>query len=372
MAPLVDRRLGGAVRKARQRLLFVIGFCICLFLVLHIAWQPTIQLPLTTNTPVVPPRTNKEGNRVPNAKHEVSVKEELTKRFEHTPTASSPTTLRGSAVCRIGKPPWDTDHLVDELDAFLDVYARRPGGMNDGGGAFFNYYALWNIVKVVSPTHIVESGAHNGVGTWFLRQAAGSKTHIIVVSPNTPNLYKDANGRYFTGPNFKDFNQIDWGFLPPETTLLFMDDHQSANRRVSEAYERGFAHMVFDDNYVPGQGDNFSVKKVCNGDAYAIVGAPFRDQDYFGQKSHLLSASEWAARRELFLSIVAVTAEFPPVWDGPNRFGLSNAKWTQITMPSILSESAALAVIREHGLDAKEARRYAHIVYVGLRQGIQQ
>ena len=155
-----------------------------------------------------------------------------------------------TAVCSIGTPPWKTP--LEGLDDFLKIYARRPGGNNNGGGSLFHYYALWNIIKSVRPSHIVESGAHRGVGTWFLRQSAGLDIPIIVITPHTPDIYVDKNGRYFTDRKFKDFNKINWHFVNINTTLLFMDDHQSGFRRMQEAYVRGFRHMVFDDNYIPG------------------------------------------------------------------------------------------------------------------------
>ena len=167
---------------------------------------------------------------------------------------------RGSSVCKIGIPPWANKSNIVQLEEFAGIYNNRPKsfGSNDGGGSFFHYYALFSIIRHLKETeqlkHIVESGAWNGIGTWFLRQAAGPDVQLIIVSPTLPGTYVDTgtDSKYFAGKDFLDFNLIDWSFLDPRKTLLFMDDHQSEYRRVNEAYERGFRHIMFDDNYAPG------------------------------------------------------------------------------------------------------------------------
>ena len=40
--------------------------------------------------------------------------------------------------------------------------------------------------------------------------------------------------------------------------------------RLEQAQERGFHHIVFDDNYIPGVGDVFSIKDACDG-GHAIL-----------------------------------------------------------------------------------------------------
>lgn len=169
--------------------------------------------------------------------------------------AAKCTETRGNAVCVKGHPPWSTSltDLISDLEKFVQIYkiGFARFGSNAGGGSFFHYFALYQMVCALKPRHIVESGAYNGVGTWFLRQAAGPNVQIIVVTPNTPEYQdKEKDTKYFSGATFVDFNEIDWSFLDKTQTLLFMDDHQSEYRRIGEAYQRGFQHIAFDDNYV--------------------------------------------------------------------------------------------------------------------------
>jgi hypothetical protein len=141
---------------------------------------------------------------------------------------------------------------------------------NRGDASFFHYFALWCTVKALKPKIIIESGINRGIGSWFLRQAAGTHVQMIFISPDDPGDYKDleVSTKYFTKNEFADFSKIPWLEVLPdassrEDALIFFDDHQSGVRRTHEANAFGFKHLVFDDNYLPGRGDNFSPKMVC-------------------------------------------------------------------------------------------------------------
>ncbi|CAD7973576.1 unnamed protein product [Amoebophrya sp. A120] len=256
------------------------------------------------------------------------------------------------------------------LPEFLQVYGRRPGGQNAGGGGIFHHFALWVIVKALKPTHVIESGCHTGVGSWVLRQAAGADAHFTCVSPEQPSTYVDKMGpeksKYFTGANFKDFTKIDWTGWPKETTLLFFDDHQACVRRVEEAQDRGFRHLVFDDNYVPGHGDNMSLKRICQKDMYPALRFPMVFSDNFNRKKRPLSDEEFGTYEKVFAEKLRVYAEFPPVWAGPNRFKLSDEVWKQISLPPLLSENEIPPTL-DATARRKEAERYTHIVYAELK-----
>lgn len=283
---------------------------------------------------------------------------------------------RGSSVCKIGIPPWANKSNIVQLEEFAGIYNNRPKsfGSNDGGGSFFHYYALFSIIRHLKETeqlkHIVESGAWNGIGTWFLRQAAGPDVQLIIVSPTLPGTYVDTgtDSKYFAGKDFLDFNLIDWSFLDPRKTLLFMDDHQSEYRRVNEAYERGFRHIMFDDNYAVGTGDNFSTKKVCSTKAYAVLNKPYKQSDNFHKTTKVLTEQQFKEKSTTFKNHVEVYAEFPPVWHGSNRFGFTSCQWKQITLKPILDEEHGNAFIERHSLNKDfESNKYTHISYVKVK-----
>ena len=49
-----------------------------------------------------------------------------------------------------------------------------------------------------------------------------------------------------------------------ETVVIF-DDHQNALERIKQTKSFGIKHLIFDDNYAPGNGDCYSVKKILSG-----------------------------------------------------------------------------------------------------------
>ena len=65
---------------------------------------------------------------------------------------------------------------------------------------------------------------------------------------------------------FLDFNELPWNQIVPDRSnaLVFFDDHMDQLRRLEEASSHGFRHVVYDDNYVPGTGDAFSIKNACD------------------------------------------------------------------------------------------------------------
>lgn len=311
--------------------------------------------------------------------------------------------------CEKGREPWSRAAMRSELDAFTKVFARAPrgpGGVNTHGSSFFHYFGLWMAVRSIRPTHIVESGCYRGVGTWFLRQAAGPDVKMTMISPEWPSVYVDQypSSTYFCGTSrFLDFTEVDWTELlrghDRSRTLIFFDDHQAAPRRVLEAARLGFKHVVFDDNYLPGAGDIFSLKQACHGDdrLWRLFGRLPRWLDNFGNPlprgqpewfpkrptpprspklswmSRLLTPAQMATLYSVYNHTVKTYYEVPPVWAGPNRFGVPKRWWRMITPAPLLDNSEANQMIAKYKKSssvklkkAAEAQRYAHIVYAEL------
>ena len=186
---------------------------------------------------------------------------------------------------------------------------------------------------------------------------SGMDTHIVVISPKLPSLYVDyvkenkTKSTYFVGSTFKDFNSIAWDetAIDPKTTLVFFYDHQSGIRRMEEAKSRGFSHLVFDDNYPPGKGDNLSGKMLCDPEAWSRLGIsnaiPFKDN--FGSVNTLLSAQQYSEYVAKFNDITSVYAEFPPVWNGPIRFYPKDSVSAASIEPPLFSKEA----LADLGLD---------------------
>ena len=134
-------------------------------------------------------------------------------------------------------------------------------------------------------------------------------------------------------------------------------------QKMREAKHFGFKHIIFDDNYLPGRGDNLSPKKLCNPSLTSTLDAKLELLDNFGKVRQELSAREFRSLQDEFNTLIQVYAEFPPSWEGPNRFKIEDSVWKSLTMPPLFTKKD-LPMFK---LDFdEEARRYTHIVYIKL------
>ncbi|XP_074312515.1 uncharacterized protein LOC141648005 [Silene latifolia] len=172
---------------------------------------------------------------------------------------------------------WTSKDLISGLEEFIPLYENRPIKNNMFGMGFDHSFGLWFIARWLKPDIMIESGAFKGHSTWVLRQAMPN-ARIISVTPRHPEkylkkgpAYVDQNCTYFAGKDFVDFGNIDWksvlkkhGVTDQSQVLVFFDDHQSELKRLRQALEAGFRHIVFEDNYDTGTGDHYSLRQICD------------------------------------------------------------------------------------------------------------
>jgi hypothetical protein len=283
---------------------------------------------------------------------------------------SFPPVILDQFTCATGHPPWSELDPYEELETFSEVFSKRPGdGVNKDGASFFHYFALWCTVKALRPEVIIESGINKGVGSWFLRQAAGPGTKMIFISPQDPSDYRDnqESTLYFTEENFIDFSKVEWDkILTVEArrrAFIFFDDHQSGFRRAMEARQLSFQHIMIDDNYLPGAGDNFSPKMACRASIYTTLGAKMFFVDNFGKVKEPLSITQYIDMQIELDSSVSAYAEFPPLWFGPTRFNVEPKTYERLTLGPVFDREE----VGHLRLDLdEEAKRYTHIVYLHM------
>ncbi|KAF9685190.1 hypothetical protein SADUNF_Sadunf03G0028700 [Salix dunnii] len=188
---------------------------------------------------------------------------------------------------------WTSKDLLKGLEEFVPVYETRPIKNNMYGMGFDHSFGLWFIAKWLKPVLMIESGVFKGHSTWVLRQAMPD-TPIISLSPRHPGKYLKkgpayvaGNCTYFAGKDFVDFGNVDWksmmkkhGITDISRVLIFFDDHQNELKRVKQALNAGFRHLVFEDNYDTGTGDHYSLRQICD-QSYIRGGGHscFRDGD---------------------------------------------------------------------------------------------
>ncbi|KAF3450720.1 hypothetical protein FNV43_RR06809 [Rhamnella rubrinervis] len=188
---------------------------------------------------------------------------------------------------------WTTKDLLKGLEEFVPIYETRPIKNNMYGMGFDHSFGLWFIARWLKPDLMMESGAFKGHSTWVLRQAM-PETPIISLTPRHPEkylkkgpAYVDGNCTYFAGKDFVDFGSVDWGKVMKKhgitdlsRVLIFFDDHQNELKRIRQALDAGFRHLVFEDNYDTGTGDHYSLRQIC--DQFYIRGGGhscFKDSD---------------------------------------------------------------------------------------------
>lgn len=154
--------------------------------------------------------------------------------------------VNGVELCLDFAPPGAADRAADAVDEFLALYPERPVKDNEGGSGFNDSLWIFVVARCLQPRLIVESGVFKGHTTWILRQARPeAEIHCFDIDLTDRLIYRDQNAV---------LHECDWMEVPfpkvdGQTSLAFFDDHINQARRVREAYERGFRHLLFDDNF---------------------------------------------------------------------------------------------------------------------------
>lgn len=167
----------------------------------------------------------------------------------------------------IGRTPWTRADMVEKLEEFASLNEGRPIEENIYGMRAPHTFLAWFVLQWLKPKAIIESGVAFGQGTWFFERACpDAKLYCIEPCLGLDKIvYKAASATYFE----QDFSTIDWGHLPKSETMVFFDDHQDAFERVAQVKQRGFTHMLFEDNYPMGQGDCYSLKQAFEREDHA-------------------------------------------------------------------------------------------------------
>lgn len=167
----------------------------------------------------------------------------------------------------IGSVPWSREDMIEALEEFALLNQQRPIEENIYGMRAPHTFLAWFVLQWMRPAAIVESGVAFGQGTWFFEKACPD-ADLYCIEPYLgleKICYKSARATYFE----QDFSTLDWSHLPKTETVLFFDDHQDAFERVQQAKQRGFTHLLIEDNYPVGQGDCYSLKQAFEREDHA-------------------------------------------------------------------------------------------------------
>jgi len=128
-------------------------------------------------------------------------------------------------------------------------------------------YACFCVLKILTPSTIIESGVWKGVSTWLL-QSVLPNAKLICLDPVLSNLqYQSPTAEY----SRSDFFDSDWTNTDVHNSLCIFDDHQSALHRCLHMKWWGFKYALFEDNYPPGHGDFYSIQQISSGTGHPKI-----------------------------------------------------------------------------------------------------
>jgi len=249
----------------------------------------------------------------------------------------------------VGVPSWaDTNALNDSATqrSFLRLLAARPMGTKEYCGMSVNHvYAMWSTLRAVQPPVVVESGVLKGQGTWLIRQTLPS-ARIFCLDPSLmSDAWRDPSPltTYLTERAFSDFGALKWAELVPDrrvraASLVLLDDHMSAVRRVAEAIDAGFGHLFYEDNWKyfgnaqrsPIGSDCYSFNTLCSWPLpLPLEAKPTRKRrtrggaanqtvlyrDHFGRTVEPIRLGEHEANLAFLLGHATRYVEFPALFD---------------------------------------------------------
>lgn len=295
------------------------------------------------------------------------------------------------SLCSIGSEPFSRAWLLSQLEEFREVFDRQPlKPSSSGSQRLFHAFAQWCVVRHVRPRLIVENGVKLGWNTHLLRQAAGPETHIVIISPYLPSevakhlgqsYYEDSGkSTYLSGADFVDFRSVNWdnvagSAIDFETALVYFNDHQSGYRRLIEAQQAGFKHLVFDDGR-PWPGDSYTLKQACDFDGrLANLRSGRRNQghravEYYDDFSNFVSEINATEKYCVFRDVtqrIRTYYEFPPLWEGAFHQHTSLRELSKMAQRPLLDSAGAIEFLskfkrRKLGMK-REASRYNFFTY---------
>jgi hypothetical protein len=133
---------------------------------------------------------------------------------------------------------------ASHIQEFFHLYSTRSLVDNTGGSGFHNAFWLYLFTKALKPELIIESGVWKGHTTWLFHQA-NPTAQVIGFDINLKHLeYESDQVTYIQN----DWQNHDFSKFNLEKSLIFFDCHINHAQRLLEADQKGFKHLLFDDN----------------------------------------------------------------------------------------------------------------------------
>jgi hypothetical protein len=127
----------------------------------------------------------------------------------------------------------------EEFSTLVYKYPIKNTSSNDGFNAGFELFAL---SRALRPSVFIQSGISNEFTTWVVKKAL-PETVIYSFGERGCRGVRN-NTKHFS----HDWNSFDFSNLLTKNSLVYFDDHVSQAERVIESRDRGFSHVIFNNN----------------------------------------------------------------------------------------------------------------------------
>lgn len=130
---------------------------------------------------------------------------------------------------------------------------------------------LWSICRDLMPKFVVESGTHHGYSAWWLMRGRdaqvvdGKTVKLITIDPDQSQVRSEVARELSVNWEHQTLDFSEQCFQGAQG-LVFFDDHVDQGKRLREAADKGFRHLLFHDVY-PGAGAHQSLWSCGVGDA---------------------------------------------------------------------------------------------------------
>ena len=232
------------------------------------------------------------------------------KQYTEGPKTTPETSKRddNSEVAQFGPALWSGIRLLEWFDTFEREIAIFG---NKGGMRLPHQFAVYTTLRILKPKVVIESGVWRGFVSKLIRKISPD-VHIISLDPVCRmEDTSSSNHEIMCGPNFKDFKTLGerWKAIDKSTALILFDDHQSGYLRTLQARNFGFKHIMLEDNFPLGFGDNYSLKHLL----MKIKTPTTTFTDNFSRYSRVISREEHYQNQANFFKAVNSYHEFPPL-----------------------------------------------------------
>ena len=155
---------------------------------------------------------------------------------------------------------FEDSELHSYLDEFLKIYKNRPFPDNAGGMGLNHSFALYSLIKKLKIKKVYESGIYKGHSTWLIEQINKDIEIVAIdIDLNLREYISDSKQvKYYEG----DVEDLSYEGINRDETLFFFDDHTNVMNRLQFLNAWNIKYAIFEDNYPPGQGDSYSIRKI--------------------------------------------------------------------------------------------------------------